>query len=116
MLDIKILEEYYRLKCEEVVVKRQLDTLRNEIINGLHEMGLERYDSEGYTAKIKYLHQTTPEFIDFLKQTNNEHLIKETVSCKVYEVMKCRYRFSQEEEDRYYGLKEVPYLYVKKIE
>lgn len=115
MFDVKTLEEYYRLKCEEEVLKKQINLLRNEIINELHEMERNVYESEKYIAEIKYLHQTTPAFVDFLKQTNNSDLIKETTSCKVYEKMKCRYHFSKEEEERYYKLKETPYLYVKKV-
>lgn len=38
MFDVKTLEEYYRLKCEEEVLKKQINLLRNEIINELHEM------------------------------------------------------------------------------
>lgn len=114
VIDVKTLEEYYRLKCEEKVLKRQISILRNEIIDGLYEMDIEVYAIAGYTAEIKYLHQTTSAFVDFLKQTNNSGLIKETASCKVYEKMKNIYNFSDEEEECYYELKKEPYLYVKK--
>lgn len=116
MFDTETLEKYYKLKNKQIILKNQLDALRHEIINGLNECETNVSVLQGYIAEIKYLHETKPAFIDFLKQTNNTHLIKETASCTAYEKMKNQYHFSVEDECRYYGLRATPYLYVRKIQ
>lgn len=115
MFNTETLEKYYKLKHEQTILKNQIDGLRHEIISGLNECETDVCILSNYVAEIKYLHETTSEFIDFLKQTNNTQLIKETASCKAYEKMKNQYHFSEEDECRYYGLRATPYLYVRKI-
>lgn len=91
MLNDKVIEEYYKLKLQEAQLKKQISTLREEIIRGLQKADTTVYATREYTVDIRYCHQTTQAFVDFLKYTNNSHLIKETASCSAYQEMKHKY-------------------------
>lgn len=114
MINDKIIEEYYKLKSQETQLKKQIDVLRREIISSLEETDTCAYVTPDYTVDIRYFHQTTQAFINFLKQTNNHHLIKETATCSTYEEMKYKYHLTLEQQTAYCVLKNVPYLYITK--
>ncbi len=111
----ELLDKYYNLKQKELAIKQEIVLLRDQIINKLNESDTNIFEQDGYRAEIKYMHQVTPEFIEFLKLNYCTSFIKETASIESYHILKDVYHFTTEEQARYYQLKDTPYLYVKRI-
>ncbi|WP_010166373.1 hypothetical protein [Candidatus Epulonipiscium viviparus] len=112
---IESLTKYYNLKQKELAIQQELILLRDQIITELNCSKTNVFECSGYKAEIKFMPEVTADFIEFLKRNHCTTFIKETASIEAYRVLKDVYSFTQEEQDRYYHLKETPYLYVKKL-
>lgn len=112
MISEKQLEAYYKLKEKELIIKQQLLEMRNNIVKELEDKSL--YEGEKYTAEIRFSHEVTKEFIDFLKRTGNERLIKETSTCDAFKEMTEKFNLTEDEKKRFCVEKASPSLIVKK--
>lgn len=116
MISDTFLEEYFELKSQESEIRERLQAMRKQIVEELECEERAVYLGKIYKAELKYYHEVTPEFVAFLKQTGNRHLVKESSNCKAFEEMNRKYRFTNEDKERFCILKKTPHLYVKKIE
>lgn len=112
MVSEKQLEEYLKLKKKESELKEKLQTLRDCIVDELGEDGI--YEGEKFTAEVKFNHEVTQAFVDFLKRTGNTHLIKETSTCDAFKEMTEKYPLTEYEKESFYVLNDSPRLFVKK--
>lgn len=114
MININLLNEYYDKKEQCRLLKNELAILKKEIVGLLGECDQNIYETEDIQAEVKFFRKTTPEFLEFLKATNNRKYIKEAATMETLNLMALKYNFSQEDWIQYCFLDTTPYLYIKK--
>lgn len=112
MISEKQLEEYYKLKEKKKTIEEKMEVLKKDI---LEEMGDESViEGVNYSVEVKFNHEVTQAFVDFLRRTGNNHLIKETSTCDAFKEITERYPLTEFEKDSFCVIKDSPRLFVKK--